>query len=570
MRTGLFAIRARKPVLLAVHDAGRELERIEEHLSRYAEDYHVVCMSSAGKALDLLRSLCRAEEEVALVLAEQWMSEMTGAAFLEETMRLRPTAKRGLLIGWGGWGDSATADAVRRGIALGSIDYYVLKPWRSPDEFFHRTITDFLHEWTRAAASAPQEVYVIGERWSQRAHELRNLLGRSGIPHAFLTSDDERAQRYLAEANADTSRLPVVIVLGGAPLVDPTDAELAGAFGLSTRLERDEFDLVIVGAGPAGLAAAVYGGSEGLRPLVVEAEAIGGQASASALIRNYLGFARGISGSELATRAYQQAWVFGVDFLLMQRAIALDRSSQGWALTFSDGSRAMARAVMLGVGISYRRLGIQALEELVGAGVYYGAASAEAPGLAGERVFVLGGANSAGQAVLHLARYASQATLVVRRDNLTATMSEYLVEQIRATPNIDVRLSTCVVDGGGRQRLEHLVLEDLTSGTRRTEEAAGLFAMIGATPRTDWLPHEIARDKWGYLLTGPDVAAAGDGVWPLGRPPLLFETSAPGVFAVGDVRHGSVKRVASAVGEGSVALSQVHEYLAAPAEPVRQ
>jgi thioredoxin reductase (NADPH) len=567
MHTGDFAVRAGKPVVMAVLDAGWELERIKEHLSRYAEDYQVICMSSPGEALELLRSLCRAQEEVALVLADQWMTETTGAEFLEETRHLRPTAKRGMLISWGGWGDKATADAVRLAIARGRIDYYVLKPWRLPDEFFHRTITEFLHEWSRAAASSPQEVYVIGERWSQRAHELRSVLGRCGIPHAFLETDGERAQRYLAEAGAEASGLPIVIMLGGEPLVDPTDAELADAFGLRTRLERDEFDLAIVGAGPAGLAAAVYGGSEGLRTLVVEAEALGGQAGASSLIRNYLGFSRGISGSDLATRAYQQAWVFGVDFLLMQRAVGLAGGPQGWELTFSNGSRATARVVMLAVGVSYRRLGIPALEELVGAGVYYGSASAEAPGVAGERVVVVGGANAAGQAALHLARYASQVSMVVRGDNLRLSMSEYLQEHIRETPNVDVQLSTCVVDGGGDQRLERLVLEDLTTGERRTEEAAGLFAMIGAKPSTDWLPDEVVRDEWGFLLTGADVVATAGDTWPLTRPPLLFETSAPGIFAVGDVRHGSVKRVASAAGEGSVALSQVHEYLEAPAEP---
>ena len=357
--------------------------------------------------------------------------------------------------------------------------------------------------------------------------------------------------------------LPVIVGLDGRALADPTNEQVAEACGLPTRLARSDFDLVIVGAGPAGLASAVYAGSEGLQTLVVERETIGGQAGSSSLIRNYLGFARGVSGAELTMRAYQQAWVFGVDFLMMREVTSLRPAAGVLGVTLSGGEEVTARAVVVATGVTYRRLGIAALEELTGAGVFYGASVAEAQALAGEQVYVVGGGNSAGQAAVHLSRHAQRVTLLVRGESLATGMSRYLIDEIEAATNIDVLLATEVVGGGGAGRLQRLVLIDRRTGYSRSVAAAALFVLVGAQPHTSWLPADVARDRWGFVLTGADAhdSEAGPG-WTLSRPPLALETSLPGVFAVGDVRHRSIKRVASAVGDGAVVVGQVHEHLA--------
>jgi thioredoxin reductase (NADPH) len=552
--------RSTRPILLVVEDESSVRALIRGELERrYGSDYRVSCEGSALAAIAKLERWRAAAEPVALVLADQWMPDLTGEELLARAKVLFPEAKRGLLVSFGAWGDRRTADAMLHAMAAGRMDYYVLKPWRRADEFFHRTVTEFLHEWQRSSSGSPQEVALICERRSPRAHQLRDLLARNGVPHAVYDSGSPEGQRLLAEAGQEGTSDPVVVLLGGAVLVNPSNADLADAYGVSTTLEgRSDFDLAVVGAGPAGLAAAVYASSEGLDALVVERESIGGQAGSSSLIRNYLGFARGVSGSELAQRAYQQAWIFGARFLHAREVTALRPASGRHVLTLSDGSEASARAVVLAPGISYRRLGIPGLDALLGTSVFYGASVSEARAYAGQEVYVVGGGNSAGQAALHLSRYARRVTMLVRRGSLVETMSSYLIAGIEAARNIDVRanaeLSACSGDG----ILETITLRDRISGHNETVPAAGLFIQIGAEPYTAWLPPEIRRDAWGYLLTGPDLPP---GSWPLERPPLMLETSLPGVFAVGDAREGSTKRVASAVGEGSVVIEQVHQLL---------
>jgi thioredoxin reductase (NADPH) len=550
------------PAILAVDEDADSLAGVERELSRrYGSDYSVRASTSAEAALAALEQLREAGEQVALVLADHWLSGSTGAELLARVKALHPGAKRGLLIEWGGWGDSATAEAIFEAMALGRIDYYVLKPQASPDELFHRTVAEFLFEWARAESSVPGEIELVADPGSPRTHELHDLLGRNGVPYACHTPDSAAGRALLAEADRADASVPIARVRDGRLLVDPTNVDLAAAFGVSTELgEEREFDVVVVGAGPAGLAAAVYASSEGMRALVVEREAIGGQAGSSSLIRNYLGFSRGIGGAELAQRAYQQAWVFGTSFLLMREAVELVPGEPWHTLRVSGCAEVRTRAVVLACGVSYRRLGIPALAELEGSGVFYGAPAAEAKALAGRRAFVVGGGNSAGQAAMHLARYAERVTLVVRGPSLAESMSSYLRETIAAAGNIEVVPGTEVVDAEGEGSLESLTLRERASGETAVAPADALFAMIGARPATEWLPPQVERDEWGYVLTGRDAEAGGDGA-----ERQMHETGLPGVFAVGDVRHGAVKRVASAVGEGSVAIQQVHRHLEARA-----
>jgi thioredoxin reductase (NADPH) len=551
------------PLLLVLDADDEARERtVGELRRRYAADYEICAEPSAVAALDTLVRWRAAGGEVALILADQWLPGLQGADFLARAGAIAPAAKRGLLVKWGMWGDRPTADAILHAMSLGQIDYYVLKPWRPHDEQFHRTIAEFLHEYARANG-ALKELTVVAPDVSPRAHELRDLLTRNGVPHAYVGSDSERGRALLAQCGLDDEQRPVVVRYDGRAMVDPSNAELAAVYGVATDLGGDrEFDLVVVGAGPGGLAAAVYAASEGLRTLVVERESIGGQAGSSSLIRNYLGFPRGVSGAELAQRAYQQAWVFGSRFVLMRDAVALRPEDGGHVVELAGGLEVRARAVVLACGVRYRRLSAPGLERFAGAGLYYGASVSEARAMAGRPVFVVGGGNSAGQAVLHLARFASQVTLVVRGESLEASMSQYLISEIAAAPNIDVRLRARVVGGEGEARLERVVLRDDQTEAQTSHAAAGLFVLIGARPHTDWLPAAVARDRWGFVLTGHEAeAAAGDERCEL-------ETAVAGIFAVGDVRAGSTKRAASAVGEGSVVVSQVHDRLSHPPAPV--
>jgi thioredoxin reductase (NADPH) len=550
-----------RPVLLVVDDDRKELVRLQDELmSRYSRHYDIVGRTSADEGMRVLRNLVEAGREIALVLTDQWMPTTTGVDFLAATKVLTPGTKRGLLVSWGAWREKATFEAIVEAMTLGHIDYYVLKPWRSPDELFHRTVTVFLHEWTRERPGGTPQLAVVGETWSRRSYELRDLLTRYRMDHAFYPVDSTEGRRVLAEAGATSVRLPVVALLNGRVLVDPSNHDLADAFGVRTRLDTDEiFDVMVIGAGPAGLAAAVYGSSEGLRTLVVEREAIGGQAGTSSLIRNYLGFAKGVSGAELAQQAYQQAWVFGTTFLMTRAATGISRTATGFAVELSNGEQAQARSIVLSTGASYRRLAVIGLERLIGAGVFYGASAAEAQVMHGREVFIVGGGNSAGQAALHLSRYAARVTILVRAQSLAESMSDYLITEIGAAPNIEVRFGTQVVAVGGEGRLEYLVLEDTRSPHPERVRADALFVLIGTQPHTSWLPAEIERDRWGFIVTGRDVTGSRPS-WAPGDA-LDLESSMTGVFAAGDVRHGSVKRVASAVGEGSIVIRLIHEYL---------
>ena len=545
------------PALVAVdEDAGALLDIERELRDRYGRHYRVICLRSPDDALAYLEELASAGADVAAVLAGQLLSGRTGSELLDEARRLHPQAKRVLVIPWGGWGDRATGEAIFDSIAHGRIDHYLIRPSGSPDELFHQTVSSLLLEWAESRRIHPYTIQVVGETWSGRAHELRNVLERCAIPHSFCLADSPDGRAAVA-ALGERRELPLVVFPDGTVLQNPSNADLAVASGSPVNPERIDFDLVIVGAGPAGLSAAVYGASEGFRTLVVDEGGIGGQATSSPLIRNYLGFSRGISGRRLAQQAYQQAWVFGASFAFMQGVTNLEREDDNLFVTLSEsGSRVRASAVILAMGASYRRLGIPALEALNGTGVFYGAPASEAPAMAGRDVYVLGGANSAGQAALDLARYARSVTLLVRAQSLEG-MAHYLVRQVEATPNLKVRLGTEITDGGGDGWLESLVLSGQGDGDGETVDADGLFVMIGASPHTDWLPAEVDRDEHGFVLTGSDVH--DDHSWPLDRRPFLLETSMPRVLAAGDVRHGSIKRVASAVGEGSVTIQLLHQ-----------
>lgn len=550
-----------KAVILVVDDGPEDLTRIREELSsRYTKHYEIVCESSPEEAERLLREVLAEGRQIALVLIDQWLPETTGVEFLAELKRVSPNTKRGLLVEWGAWGHEPTAEAIVEAMTFGHIDYYVLKPWQSPDELFHRTISVFLHEWSRKQPSARPQIAVVGDRWAKRSQEVRELLTRFRIDWAFHAADTDEGRETLSRAGVGADQLPVVIMLNGGVLVDPSNAQIAEAFGVRTSLNTDnDFDVVVIGAGPAGLGAAVYGSSEGLRTLVVEREAIGGQAGSSSLIRNYLGFAKGISGSELAQQAYQQAWVFGTTFLMTRAATGIRSSGDDrFLITLTNGEEASSQSVVLAMGVSYRRLEVPGLEDFIGAGVFYGASGVEEHSMQGRHVLIVGGGNSAGQAAVHMSAHANHVTILIRRESLASSMSDYLIKEIENTPNISVRSLSEVgaVEGGGW--LERVVLSK-RGAEPETVQAEAMFIFIGAHPNTDWLPDEIERDRWGFVLTGGDVLKA----WSVDSPPerLLLETSVPGIFAAGDVRHGSLKRCASAVGEGSTAIRLVHEHL---------
>ncbi len=548
------------PLILAVEDDPDAREAIgRELLDRYGRSYRVVCLDSAPGALALLDAEAAAGRQVALVLAAQQLDGTTGDALLAQVHCRHPQAQRAVLVDWGAIGDRAAGTVISEAMARGAFDHYLLRPAPPPDELFHQAISSFLLDWAEIRRIAPHTIHVIGESWTGRAYELRSVLGRCAAPHSFALADSPEGRAALVGAGIDHDvALPVVLFPNGAVLANPTDADLAIGTGGMVEPSSTTFDVVIVGCGPSGLSAAVYGASEGFSTLVVDEGGIGGQATSSSLIRNYLGFPRGVTGGRLALQAYEQAWVFGSSFALMQRVLHLERDGDRLLLDLSVSGRVSADAVILATGATYRRLDVPELEALVGAGVFYGGSASEAQGMADRDVYVVGGANSAGQAALHLARYARSVTLVVRGQSLDAGMSQYLVREVEAASRISVRLRTQVVGGDGDGWLQHLVLRD-AAGTEETVPAAGLFLMLGARPNTDWLPDEISRDGQGFILTGTDV---DDAAWPLARQRHHLETSMPRVLAVGDVRHGSVRRVASAVGEGSVAIQTLHSIFA--------
>ncbi len=546
-----------RPVMLVVDDDPAALDRAEAELARrFGADYGVRAKRDPAAALAFLRRAAAEGIRVPLVLADQWMGETTGAEFLREARALIPTCRRALLVDWRAWAHPPTADAIHRSMALGDVHYYVLKPWQSPDELFNRTVSEFLQDWTRTEGVGEREVVLVADHWTRRAHELRSLLTRNGVPHAALGRDDPRARAMLADAGLDGAPGPVVLAQNHPPLVDPTNAELVRAYGVDTDIEDGAaFDVLVVGAGPSGLAAAINAASEGLATLVVEGEAIGGQSASSSLIRNFPGFARGLSGAELAQRCYQQAWVLGARFVLTQRVVALaaggDRTVRA---RLSSGTEVTARAVVLSTGVAWRRLGVASIDRFTGAGVFYGASASEAVALRGMRAVVVGGGNSAGQAAMHLQRYAAHVTLAIRGAALSEGMSQYLVDEILAAPNVTCRFRVEAVDAAGDSRLVGIVLRDRDTGIADLVPADALFVLIGAEAHTDWLPDEVERDRRGFIRTGRDIQR--DPERALAAQP--FETSMRRVFAVGDVRAGSVKRVASAVGEGAVVVQQIH------------
>jgi thioredoxin reductase (NADPH) len=548
-----------KPVLVVVDDEEISLRALTRELeSRYGTDYQVVSGSSAEIALVRLAELKAAGADVPLVLADQQMPGMSGTQLLAQVRQFFPTARRGLLITWV---DRLAPAPFLEAAALGWLEFYLNKPSRSPDELFHRVITGSLEEWWRergAPGGRGELVTVIADDRSARAHEIRDVLARNSVPFGFYPSDSPEGQAALRRLDVPEPAGPVLSLYTGVVMVDPAYAEVAEALGLKVRPDGQVYDVVIVGAGPAGLAAAVYAASEGLRTALLEREAFGGQAGTSPRIRNYLGFPDGVSGAELAQRAYQQAWVFGTHLVYGNQATSLAEDQDLLVVGLEDGSEARARAVVIASGVSYRRLEVPELEELAGAGVFYGAGTIEAQAVAGKPAFVVGGGNSAGQAALHLSKYAQQVTILVRSQTLAASMSDYLIRQIEAAPNVDVRYHCEVAGGGGSGHLEQLLLRNRDSGETELVPAAGLFVLIGAQPFTGWLPEAIRRDQWGFILTGSDTGQD----WLLPRAPFLLETTNPGVFAVGDVRHGSMKRVASAVGDGSTAIRLIHDYLA--------
>jgi len=527
----------RTPLLVVADDDTVERGLIAEELERrYGSDY-VVRVCTTAELESVLDQAEADGADVAVALA----SGKDGADLLARMRGRFPTARRGLLIPWLGWSRRGVGELVLRSMARGWIDLYVIAPTRRRDEVFHRTISELLQESERLRGEGPAGATVVADARSPRAHQLRASLAGLGIPHRTVTTENGQE--------------PAVTLADGQVLTDPEPAELTRALGFPTELDSHEADLVVVGAGPAGLSAAVYAASEGLRTTVLDAGAVGGQAGSSSLIRNYLGFPRGLGGGELAQRAYQQAWLFGAQFRLTHRASALEQRDGRHVVRTDSGAEIAARAVVLALGVEYRRLDAPGLTELEGAGVFYGASMSEAQALAGENVYIVGGGNSSGQAALHLARYACTVRILVRGDGLAATMSQYLIDAIDKDPNVRVRTRTEVVAGLGDGRLEQLQLR--TPDGIETVPAAALIVLIGAKPHTEWLPEGIARDEWGYVATG-----AGATGWPLDRAPLPLERSLPGVFAAGDVRARSVKRVASAAGSGALAVSDVHTYLA--------
>ena len=549
-----------EPALLLV-DESHARDRVEAELrKRYGTDYEVITTGSVQAALSVLSQLRDDRRQVSLVIADQWLGGATGTELLARVRQLHPAARRVLLTTWG---DQASSEAIMRATVLGEIDAYVVKPGPPPDERFHRFVTEQLDEWGRSNLPGLEVVRVVGEEWAARSHELRELLGRNGVPFGFYPADSPDGQRLLQEAGTAENALPAVILFDGRILADPSNAEVGEAVGVQTKPAGGCYDVTVIGAGPAGLAAAVYGASEGLSTLVLEPEAIGGQAGTSSLIRNYLGFPTGVSGADLAVRAYTQAWNFGAEYVYGNQATGLWPEGSQLVVTLADESQVRSRAVVVATGMAYRRLGIPELDALTGAGVFYGAAASEARAIKDSEVFVVGGANSAGQAAVHLARYAAKVTVLVRGQSLADSMSEYLIREIESAPNIAVRRRVAVTGGAGQSRLERVTLTDLESGAEETVGAAALFVLIGAAPRTQWLPDTVHRDQSGFVLTGQDLLVGGrpNQEWPLQRLPMFLESSLPGVFAIGDVRHGSVKRVASAVGEGSIAIRLVHDHL---------
>jgi thioredoxin reductase (NADPH) len=551
--------REARPILLTVDDDPSVSRAVARDLRRrYGADYRIVRADNGSEALDLIRDLILRGEQVAAILADYRMPRMNGIDFLEEAMDLVPDARRALLTAY------ADTDAAIAAINVVDVDHYLLKPWEPPEEKLYPVIDDLISAWQEGAKQSDSKIKILGHPWSSASYEVRDFLARNLVPYRWHNITDADSQRLLAAAGADDASAPVVITADGRPLIQPTLTELASAVGLSTQPAGDFYDLVIIGGGPAGLGAAVYAASEGLKTVIVERAAPGGQAGQSARIENYLGFPDGVSGGQLTERARRQAQRFGAELLTARTVSGLEPRGSARQVQFDDGTSVLAHAVVLACGVSYRHLDARGTADLVGRGVYYGAAATQAQACKDQHVIIVGGANSAGQAAAFFARYAGKVTMVVRGDSLERSMSSYLIDQIRAIDNIEVRLHTSVLSCAGDEHLQCVTLVDNVDGTQQVLDAGQLFIFIGAAPLTDWLPPMLIRDRSGFVVTGPDLVVDGKRPkgWDLDRDPYLLESSIPGVFAAGDVRAASVKRVASAVGEGALAVTLVHRYLA--------
>ncbi len=551
-----------KPILLTVDDDSDVLRAIERDLrSHYGAEYRVLASDSPHGALDLLKQLKVRNDGVALLLADQRMPKMDGVGFLQEAREIFPDAKRALLTAY------ADTNAAISAINDASINYFFLKPWDPPEEHLYPQLDDLLDDWRASYRPAFEGIRVLGTRWSPRSYELRDFLARNHVPYQWvdveLSVNDPETGRLLGALGPEAANLPVVLFPDGTKLLEGAPADVAQKVGLRTRAQTSFYDLAIVGGGPAGLAAAVYGASEGLHTVIIEREAPGGQAGMSSRIENYLGFPAGLSGGDLARRAVVQAQRFGVEILSPQEVVGVRTEGSYRILTLADGSELSCHALMIASGVQWRRLEAPGIDNLQGAGVYYGGGATEAISCKDETVYVVGGANSAGQAAMNFARYAKRVVILVRGESLSSTMSQYLIDQIQRTPNIELWAHASVAQVHGETHLEEISV--MCSDTNKIERvpANAMFIFIGALPRTDWLGKVVERDDRGFILTGPDLLwdGARPKGWTLERDPFLLETNVPGVFAVGDVRHGSVKRVASGVGEGSVAVQFIHQYL---------
>ena len=547
----------KRPILLAVDDDPSVLEAVVQDLRRqYGSVYRVLRAASGQAALDTLRQLKVRDEAVALIVSDQRMPGMTGVEFLEQEKEIYPDARRVLLTAY------ADTEAAIRAINSARIHYYLTKPWDPPEEKLYPVLDDLLEDWNAGHQPSFSGLRVLGHRWSLRDHQLRSFLSRNHVPYRWLdAASSEDAQKLLEERGLDPEVLPVVLFPDGTALVDPEQETLAAKVGLRVQATQDFYDIVIVGAGPAGLAAAVYGASEGLKTLVIEPEAPGGQAGSSSKIENYLGFPAGITGADLGRRAYMQGLRFGAEFLT-QRAVGMRVDGQYRFVVLADGREVSTHVLLLATGVQYRKLEIPGAEALTGRGIYYGAALVEAAACKDEEVYIVGAANSAGQAALHFAQFACKVTMLVRASGLEASMSKYLIDEIEHTPKIVLEPNTQVLAAEGTEHLE--AIRTLGPEGQTVRPAGSLFVFIGAVPRTDWLPEAVLRDERGFILAGPELKASPRfaAVWKEKRDPFLLETSVPGVFVAGDVRNGSIKRAASAVGEGSIAVQFAHQYLA--------
>jgi thioredoxin reductase (NADPH) len=547
----------RTAILTVDDDPGVSRAVARDLRRRYGERHRIVRAESGPSALDALRQMKLRGDLVAVILADYRMPEMNGIEFLERAMDIYPGARRVLLTAYADTG--AAIDAIN----VVDLDHYLLKPWDPPEEKLYPVVDALLDAWLESDHRPVPETKVVGHRWSARCSEVREFLARNQVPYRWYNSDEPEAQRLLEAAQADGLSLPVVITPEGEPLIEPTDAELASRVGLATTPSKDFYDLIVIGGGPAGLGAAVYGASEGLRTVLVERTATGGQAGQSSRIENYLGFPDGVSGAQLTDRARRQAAKFGAEVLTTRNVTALDVCGSARRVRFADGTSIDAHTVILATGVSYRQLEAPGLADMTGRGVYYGSALTEAAACLGQDVYIVGGANSAGQAAMYLSRHAKSVTLLVRGPSLERSMSYYLIKQIADVPNISVRTCTEVVEAAGEDHLESLTLRDSASGATETVSAQLLFLFIGAAPLTDWLEGVVVRDSAGFVVAGPDLSVGGERPrgWDLDRMPYHLETSVPGVFVAGDARSESAKRVASAVGEGALAVMLVHRYL---------